>query len=587
MDSLMAKKKAASNGQRNRGEAGQTAKASSHTLRSYVVGAAPIIERLLDRIELNRFLAEHLPPERRKKLPTRKGLLLLVRNFLFSREPIYGVGEWADRYAPDLVGLTESERDSLNDDHLGRCLDRLFMIDHGELVLDVVRHVVREFDLNLDELHNDSTTISFFGAYPDAATEGSQRGRSTAAITYGHSKDHRPDLKQLLYVLTVTEDGGVPVYFTTKSGNVTDDTTHQETWDLLCQLVGRVDFLYVADCKLATMDNMNYIHRRGGRFVSVLPATRKEDREFRDRLARENDPSLWNWIKDVHDAHGEVRDRISMWPRETLTAEGYRLWWFHSTRKAELDAAKRLKQVDRAIHELNELRRRLTGPRTRFRTREKVQEAVAKILDESGVRPWLLVGIETWSTEDFRQTRPGRPSKNTKYVKVENASFDLCWEIDAQAIERERVNDGVFPLITNTSDYDALEVLEAYKRQPVIEKRFSQLKTDYAVAPVYLKNVSRIQSLLCLYFFAMLTQTLLERELRKAMELANMKTLPLYPEGRPCRSPTASRVLEVFEPIQRHTLIHRGKAETFVTELSRLHKRILKLLDIPGKNYGC
>lgn len=82
------------------------------------------------------------------------------------------------------------------------------------------------------------------------------RGQSTLAITFGHSKDHRPDLKQLLYILTVTEDGGVPIYFTSASGNTSDDTTHQQTWDVLCQLVGRSDFLYVADCKLASTENM-------------------------------------------------------------------------------------------------------------------------------------------------------------------------------------------------------------------------------------------------------------------------------------------------------------------------------------------
>ncbi len=266
MDSPMPKKKSTRNRRHERRGPGRTARAKSHTLRSYTVGAAPIINRLLDRMQLERILKEHLPPDGpRTKLPTRKGLLLLLRNFLFSRDPIYGVGEWADGYAADLVGLTQTEREYTSDDGLGRCLDRLFMSNQGELVLAAVRHVIKEFGLRLDELHNDSTTISFFGAYDQAGRESSQRGQPTLAITYGHNKDHRPDLKQLLYVLTVTEDGGVPVYFTTKSGNVTDDTTHQETWDLLCQLVGRVDFLYVADCKLATMENMNYIHHRGGR----------------------------------------------------------------------------------------------------------------------------------------------------------------------------------------------------------------------------------------------------------------------------------------------------------------------------------
>ena len=65
----------------------------------------------------------------------------------------------------------------------------------------------------------------------------------------GHNKDHRPDLKQLLFILTVAQDGGVPVYFQAKSGNVVDDRTHRATWDLLCKLTGRRDFLYVADVR--------------------------------------------------------------------------------------------------------------------------------------------------------------------------------------------------------------------------------------------------------------------------------------------------------------------------------------------------
>lgn len=92
---------------------------------------------------------------------------------------------------------------------------------------------------------------------------------------------HLPDLKQLLYILTVSDDGGVPVYFQAASGNVTDDQTHQDTWKLMAQLVQRSDFVY--DCKLATTDNMNEIARLGGRFITVLPAIRKEDKEFRTK----------------------------------------------------------------------------------------------------------------------------------------------------------------------------------------------------------------------------------------------------------------------------------------------------------------
>jgi len=113
--------------------------------------------------------------------------------------------------------------------------------------------LLREFDISLDELHNDSTTVSFCGEYPEAESEQILAGQMTPAITWGHSKDHRPDLKQLLYILPVkllgTNDGGVPIYFQAASGNVVDDQTHQATWKLMAELTGRKDFVYVADCK--------------------------------------------------------------------------------------------------------------------------------------------------------------------------------------------------------------------------------------------------------------------------------------------------------------------------------------------------
>ena len=85
-------------------------------------------------------------------------------------------------------------------------------------------------------------------------------------------------------------------------------------------------------------------------------------------------------------------------------------------------------------------------------------------------------------------------------------------------------------------------MLLAYKSQPSLEKRFSHMKTDFEVAPVYLKEASRIQALLCVYFLALLTESLLEREFRRAMDREAIASLPLYPEGRKCRRPTARRV---------------------------------------------
>jgi transposase len=460
----------------------------------------------------------------------------------------------------------------------------LFRGQEGAFVLAVVRQTIRQFGVSLQQLHNDSTTITFHGKYEDAAEEDVRGGRRTLAITWGHNKDHRPDLKQLVYILTLSNDGGVPVHFRAASGNTSDDQTHVDTWELLCELAGRSDFLYVADSKLATSENMAHLHQHRGRFLTVLPRTRGEDKDFR-RSLREGKVT-WRTVYekiDETDEEQKVLDRFSAAQPQATTAEGYRLLWYHSTRKAELDATARAGRLQRASRELDELRRRLASPRTRYRTRGKVAEAVEAILKSREVEDWIRVTLEERLQERYRQDRRGRPTKDTRYVKQVSTRFDLSYQIDHARIAEDQQCDGVFPLVTNVLELSEREVLLVYKRQPVIEKRFSQLKTDFRVAPVYLKDVSRIQALLCVYFLVLLVEALLERELRQAMEREGLDSLPLYPEDRPCRRPTARRVIDLFDDIYRHTLSSGDKAPTvFVTELSDLQRRILNLLGVPA-----
>jgi len=154
--------------------------------------------------------------------------------------------------------------------------------------------------------------------------------------------------------------------------------------------------------------------------------------------------------------------------------------------------------------------------------------------------------------------------------------------VDAARLAEAAQCDGIFPLISNEVTMSAKELLLAYKQQPMIEKRFAQLKTDFVVAPLFLKEVSRIQALLCVYFLALLVESLLERELRKAMESEGIESLPLYPEGRACRRPTARKVIDLFEDVQRHELsAGRRPAVVFTTKLSRRQRKILRLLGMP------
>ena len=557
---------------------GEVARTKGRTLNSYRLGALPILDRILKQMRLEWFLRSFLPPaDRRCRIAPAVGITLLLKNVLLSREPLYGVGEWAARHAPEALGFTENQLTSLNDDRVGRCLDRLFQSDITSMVLALATHVVQEFQVDLDELHNDSTTITFHGAYADATQEEKRCERTRMAITWGYNKDHRPDLKQLLYILTVSRDGAIPLYFQVASGNVADDQTHRATWDLLCRLVGRPDFLYVADCKLATSENMAHIRQHHGRFLTVLPRTRKEDRTFRDSLS--SGLVQWRHIHDKRNDTGEIVDRYSVCEPALLSVEGYRLVWYHSTRKADQDACTRNQQIQRAMTELGELRLRLSSPRTRYRQRAKVAEAVEGILTARGVESWIVTEIDERTEEKYRQESRGRPNAETRYVKEASTRFELEYRIDNATVAVEACGDGVFPLITNDTALTEQELLLAYKGQPSLEKRFTHLKTDFEVAPVFLKEASRIQAFLCVYFLALLTESLLERELRRAMDRRAIASMPLYPEGRKCGRPTARRVIDLFEDVQRHSLrVGKQSPMVFTTQLSKLQRQVLTLL---------
>jgi transposase len=566
--------------------AGSTARSAHGILRSYAVGALPIVNDVLRRMRLEEHLQAYLPAEDGRTRPSSaKALTTLVRNLLLSREPLYGMGEWAQRYAPDLLGLSAEEATHLNDDRMGRALDRLFLADVPSLALAVASEVVRAFGVALDELHNDSTSISFLGAYVHADGQRRFLGRPTLAITWGHNKDHRPDLKQLLFILTISQDGGVPLHFRAADGNTVDVATHCQTWDLLCQLAGRSDFLYVADCKLASAQNMEYIHQHGGRFLSSLPRSRSEDAAFRQQLR--DGQVTWQHLCDKTDECGQVVDRYSVSAHPAITAEGFRLVWYHSSLKAELDAAARNRQIQKALRRLAELRRKLLSPRTRYRQEIKIRQAIGEILRQTDTEEWITFKLLPEISWSYHADKPGRPTPATRYRRLAKRRFDVTFQIESARIAEAAKGDGVFPLVTNVTELSPDQLLTAYKGQPVIEKRFSQLKTDFSLAPVYLKGVRRIEALLCAYFFALMAEALIERELRQAMRNQGIESLPMYPESRPCRQPTAHRLIDLFANVQRHQwAAHEGRPHVMVTELTPLQRRLLRLFALPAATYG-
>jgi transposase len=551
-------------------------------LDSQQIGALPLVHHVLERLRIEPLLDRFLPrPHPRARLSPRQALGILVRNLALARVPLYALGEWAAPRVPSLLGLEAPIGRRLEDDRVGRSLDQLFDADCAGLLTELVVHMVETFDVSLDELHNDSTTLTLHGQYAQATGQ-LVRGKPSLRIAHGHNKDHRPDLKQLVWILTISADGAVPIHFKVADGPTEDSTTHRTTWETLCRFVGSPRFLYVADSKLCTFENLRHIHAQGGWFLTVLPRTRKEDRLFKDWI--QTHAPVWTPVEEAGPPSGET-DAVRSCPSPIPDTDGFRLCWYHSAQKQARDAQARSDSIEAAWKGLEALQARLAGPRSRLRSRAAVERAADEILTERGAARWIHYEVKPVEKVEFRQEKRGRPGKNTRWRRRTKTGFEIHWSLHQEQVDYDARCDGLFPLITNVpeSQKSAGAIWAAYRsKQPLVEKRHDLLKNVEAATPMYLKNVARIEALLFLHFVALLVHALIERELRDAMRARRLESLPLYPEQRDCRAPTARRVFELFEPLQRHLLRKKGKIiQRFDPELDERQKLILDLLGIP------
>jgi Domain of unknown function (DUF4277) len=562
-----------------------TPKGGPFELVSYRLGALPLVNCFMGRMGLSGALARWLPArDRRLRLDPAVAIRLVVVNLLVGRAPLYGLGEWAAPFAPALLGLAEPDVAWLNDDRVGRALDRLFHADRASMLTELIVGVAAEFGIDTSELHNDSTSVSVHGAYQSA--DGAPRGgKPTPAVTFGHSKDHRPDLKQLVWILTVSADGAVPMAYRLADGNTSDDPTHIPTWDQLAAMLGRRDFLYVADSKLASGTAMRHIDGNGGRFVTVLPRTRAEDKWFRD-WAQTNQPQWAEAIRLPGARAGEPDQVHSTFPAPLPSAEGYRVIWVRSTAKAARDATARQGRIAAGAAAIDALAAKLAGPKCRLRDHAAVDQAAATALADAGAARWITVTIGETTQETYRQEQRGRPGANTRYRKTTRTRHTISWQPKTDVIAYDAATDGCFPLVTNDTTLTDAEVLAAYRYQPNLERRHHLLKSVQHADPLWLRDPARIEAIFCCQFLALLLGALIERQIRTAMREANTAHIPLYPELRACPSPTAERILEIFADVTRHELHRNGQlVQTFEPHLTPLQQQVLKLLGVPTTTY--
>jgi len=537
------------------------------------VDVLPMVKYYMDELALFNLFTKYVPVAAGSLADHAESLCILAANIICNNKPLYKIQEWLGKYS-DSFGGEPVNASLFNDDRLARALSALFHADRHSLMTEVSSNAIRVHKLLTDEIHNDSTTVTFIGKYdtPDP---------QAVKLKHGHNKDFRPDCKQVIFGLNITSDGHVPVSYKLFDGNTNDDITHIPNWNGLRTLLEKEDFIYVADCKLCSKNNLTHIAGNGGYFITIVPKDRKEAKQFLKHLKEGN--VEWKDALEVESSRRKGRMNIYKTYEPERTANGFRIIFVHSSLKQQDDEARRRQKIDKAIARLEELSPKLNA--YHLKTKEDIKAAVKGIC--KGVKGFIHVKILTKRKQIKVKLSPGRTCLSKSIFRNKwGFTYSIQWKLNEKALSDASKTDGIFSLITNTA-LEASEVLKKYKSQPFLEKRMYTKKTVLEVAPVFLKKEKRIEAMLFLYFVALMIVSLMERKIRMNMEKEKIEKLPILPQGMNSKKPTWNNIRYFFREVHYSQIIQDGICiQAMVKGLSDLHKQVSWLLDVPVSAYN-
>ena len=535
------------------------------------VDVLPMVKYYMDQLGVYGLFAKYVQKPKWCPVDPAQILSIMVANIVCASHPLYKVQQWATDYMDGLseYGLNASD---YNDDQLAKNLDRVFKADRNSFMAELSSNAIDVYLLETNQIHNDSTSITFLGEYENEDSE-------AVKLKHGFNKDHRPDCKQIVFGLNITADGNVPISFELFDGNRTDDTTHIPNWNALREFLGKEDFIYIADCKLCSQKNLNHIHEHGGTFITIVPKNRLEVKQFYEFL--KTNPIKWQYAYETPNSRKKSETITYKTYERGTSKNGYRIIWVHSSAKEQQDKKRRENKIAKAENQLTELSPRLN--QYQLKTKEQIEKAIKEA--SKGASDLLQIQLIEDKQIVQRQIGPGKPGPNTRYKEEETISYHLEWELDHKAIEDLSTRDGIFPLITNAC-IEAAEVLKAYKNQPYLEKRMYTAKSILKVAPVFLKKPRRIEAMTFLYFIALMIVSLMERNIRKNMAEKKVEKLPILPNGMNTKKPTWNNLNYFFERVHLSLIEKQGRTiQTILKGVTTLHKTVLKLMGVPPSAY--
>jgi transposase len=513
-----------------------------------------LIASVINDLGLVSRIDARLTPDEQEAITPGEAIKGMILNGLgFANRPLSLTPQFFANKPLDLLFRPGVEADMFNRFKLGRTLDEVDTygcdLFFSEIALAVCQHEAIDQRFN----HLDTTSFSLSGAYvPESDAQ-------AIAITHGYSKDHRPDLKQAVLELMVSQDGGVPLASKSWDGNASDTQIFQDRAEaLLSTFKGSPTPRYlIADSKLYSADNAAQLKQLG--FITRIPGTLKLVSQVISQALR------WATWQPVDDA--------TRYQRLDLCHYGMAQRWLLVSSEAALQRAE--KSVSKAQkRELETVQKQLFHLQAqRFETQESAQAALSTLAGA-----WCYHQVATTElTEHRRYAGKGRPSAQTSVQAT-------LWQIqakvcpDAEAIHRHKQHKGCFVLGTNI-DASALsdaEVIAAYKAQSQVEGGFRFLKDPlFFVSSLFVKKPSRIQGLLVVMTLALLVYSVAQRRLRQ--ELARQQESLPNQINQPTQRPTLRWVFQLLEGIHRVRVRVQGQMHDFIEGLNKVQIKILRL----------
>jgi Domain of unknown function (DUF4277) len=518
------------------------------------LGALPVVAQFGRRLRIAEVIDELCPIRQVAPISHGEVIEALVANRLTAPAPLVQVEAWAAAMAVDeAYGI---EPHLLNDDRLGRALDAI--APHlDEVIGSVGAAAISEFGVDVARLHWDMTSISLYGAYPEADEE-------YPAPRWGHPKDRRPDLKQIQTGLAVSADGGIPVFHHAYDGGAGEVAQVTGAMTALKKIAQPRTFLLVGDSKLISWANAAAMGAEQVAFVAPLAASRVPAGLFAALPPGAGTAVDYVAGRDAGKpaaARGTYRvledDGMDIaGPRKSDPVVHLRRILVYSSANAAGQAKARAAKLARAAGELDKLVR-TAG--TRFHpTEDAVAARVQAIAAQRRVGKYLRTAITVGPA--------GKPV--------------LAWHFDQDAIDAEAAADGWYALLTNLAPGQAgpEQVFRRYKGQHVVERRYGEFKGPLAVAPIFLELNRRITALITVICLALLIFCLAERQVRQALAPHGgmMTGLPGY--GPAPARPTGRTIFRALADL-RLIPAHDGNPATIPKPVG-VQAQLLDLLNI-------